>query len=207
MGSRKSYVLVAFSALFIGEGLAAGAKTVTGLKFELSPPPKELCLYQPFQVRHEPDAFFKNLKQIKGKGATQYRRGHSTVANYPDSTTVRVELLQGLPELNSCIPLPAFDPANLKFDVQWEKDSQIVRATGKFVVSKESSPRTWCENTCTALWVYELRIDSQDVPLQSNLVLTIATQHGTQLAKYVGKLSTAKIEQQQLPFNIAASPP
>jgi hypothetical protein len=206
MGSCKNYVLVAVSALFLSEGLFAAAKTVQGLDFELSPPPKQPCLSQPFYVWHEPDAFFSNLKEVKAKGGREYHKGHDTVANYPASLTVRVELWQGLTGSNSCLPLTAFDPGSLKFLAQWQKDSQLVPAAGIFLVSEQSSPPTWCEDMCTAAWVYELRIDSQDVPLRSNLVLTIATREGTPLAKYVGKLSTTRINEQQLRPSIYGLP-
>jgi len=203
MSSYKSYVLIALSALLVSEAWAG--KTVNGLSFELSPPPTKQCIYQPFQVRHEPNAFFKGLKEVKGKSPPQYRKGHDIVANYPDSTTVRVEFWQGLPEMNSCSPLPTFDPAKLKFHVEWQNSSQAVPAKGNSVDSQELSPQTWCEDKCAGHWVYALRIDSEDVPLQSNLVLTIETEGGTRLAKYVGKLSTTKVQQQQHPFDIAAS--
>jgi hypothetical protein len=204
MGSHKSYILIAFSALLVSEAWAG--KTVNGLIFQLLPPPAKQCLYQPFHVWHEPDAFFKGLKQVKTKGTQQYRKGHDIVANYPAYTTVRVEFWQGLPEMNSCSPLlPAFDPAKLKFHVEWQNASQIVPVKGNFSVSEELSPQTWCEDKCTGRWVYELRMDSQDVPLQSNLVFTIETEEGTRLAKYVGKLSSAKVQQQVHPFDIATS--
>ncbi len=106
--------------------------------------------------------------------------------------------------MNSCSPLPTFDPAKLKFHVEWQNGSQAVPAKGNFV-AQELSPQTWCEDKCAGHWVYALRMDSEDVPLQNNLVLTIETEGGTRLAKYVGKLSTTKVQQQQHPFDIAAS--
>jgi hypothetical protein len=188
---RIVIALLIGSVVFAGQAWA-GAKTVNGLAFQLSPPPKEHCLFQPFHVWHERDAFFKGLKQVKTKPTTQYRRGHDVVENYPDSTTVRVELGQGLPEFNSCIVLPKFDPAKLQFRVEWQIGSQVAPAKGTFVVAERSSPQPWCENRCTDYWAYELRIDSQNVPLQSELLLTIETKDGTRLAKYLGKLSTAQ---------------
>ena len=66
MRSQTSYVVLAFSALLIGEAWAR-AKTVKGLSFESSAPPKQHRL--PFYVWHEPDAFFKDLKQVFSAGA------------------------------------------------------------------------------------------------------------------------------------------
>lgn len=66
MRSQTRYVVLPFSALLIGEAWAR-AKTVKGLSFELSAPPKQHRL--PFYVWHEPDAFFKDLKQVFSAGA------------------------------------------------------------------------------------------------------------------------------------------
>ncbi len=198
MRGCKAYVLLALSAMFISEAWAGGKK-VSGLSFQLSPPPKVPCLFQPFHIWQDPDPLFKNLKQVKSKRTVQYRRGDDIVTNYPDSTTVRVEFWRGVSEFNSCNALPSFDPARVKFHLEWQNDSQIVPAKGDFVASEESSPQTWCEDKCSGYWTYELRIDSQNVPLQDSLVIRIETQDGTRLAEYVGKLSTANLQQQ--PFD------
>jgi hypothetical protein len=171
----------------------------------LSPPPKTSCSFQPFHIWHEPDPFFKDLKLFKSKGSVQYRRGRDAVANFPQSTTLKVELSQGAPQLRSCIALPAFDPAEVQFRVEWKNDSQTVPAEGKFVLSKEPSSQTWCEEQCVARWSYELKIDSQGVPLQSDLVVRIEAQDGTRLVEYVGKLTTADL-QAQAPFYLPGQP-
>jgi hypothetical protein len=143
------------------------------------------------------------LKQIKSKTAVQYRRGHVTVVNFPDSTSLRVEFSPEAPQFDACSVLPAFDPARVQFRVQWRNDSQATPAEGKFVISKEPVAQTWCEERCVARWSYELRIDSQNVPLQNDLVINIETQDGTRLAEYVGKLTSNKI-QPEPPFQLPA---
>jgi len=190
--AMKWYLLLACCSFSAIQALA-GAKPVSGLDFELSPPAKEHCLSQPFRVWHDRDTFFKDLKLVKSKSTMQYRRGQDVVVSYPESITVKVELWRGLPELGSCVMLPKFDPARVQFRVEWQRDSQAAPAKGTFAVTEQSSPLPWCENNCTDNWEYELTIDSQDVPLQSELVLTIERENGTRLVKYVGKLSTAKL--------------
>jgi hypothetical protein len=183
----KRCLLMACCCL-LGSQAWAGAKKVSGLDFELSPPPKEQCLSQPISVRHDRETFFKNLKVVKRKSVTQFRRGQDVVVNYPESTTIKVDLWRG-PEMGSCIVLPRFDPAKVQFRVEWQRRSQAAPAEGTFAVTEQSAPPAWCENTCIDYWEYELTIDSQDVPLDSELVLTIETKDGTRLAKYIGKLS------------------
>jgi len=202
MDSRQSYLLVVLFLALIATGWAA-SKRVNGLNFQLSPPPKQQCVFQPFHVWQEPDSFFKDLKQVKSKGALQYKRGRDLVASYPDATTVRVEFGRlGVPEFNSCSVLPPFDPAKLKFHIEWRSDSRTTPANGKVVQWQDSVAQPWCEDKCAGRWVYELRIDSQDIPLQNDLVIRIESQDGSRLAEYVGKLSTAK---QQYPFDIRVS--
>jgi hypothetical protein len=61
----------------------------------------------------------------------------------------------------------------------------------------------WCEERCVVRWSYELRIDSQNVPLQNDLVIKIEAQDGTRLAEYVGKLASSNVQAQpvfDLPF-------
>lgn len=194
MGGCKGYLLLAVSAMLVGTA-SAGGKAVSGLSFRLSPEPKVPCLFQPFHIWQQPDTFFKDLKQFKRKQTLQHRRGSDIVEKFPDSTNITVEFWQGLSEFNRCSVLPPFDPAKVKFHLEWRTDSQIVPASGIFVVSQES-PQTWCEDKCAGRWVYELRIDSQNVPLQDNLVVRIEAEDGTRLAEYVGKLDTSDFPHQ-----------
>ena len=162
---------------------------MNGLRFSSPPQSKVPCLSQPFQIWHWPDPiFFKDLKQVKSKpGTRQYRRGRDLVDNFPDSTDITVEFWPGLPEFKACSALPPFDPANVKFHLEWKHDAQIVPAKGTFFVSEESQ-QPWCEDNCSGRWTYQLRIDSQDVPLHDNLIIRIEAEDGTRLAEYVGEL-------------------
>src|SRR5215471_10083304 len=135
----KGYLLVGCTA-FLSAQVWPRAKAVNGLDFQLMTQQKERCLSQPFHVWHERDEFFENLEEVKSKPTPQYRRGHDSVVNYPDSTTVRVDLWQGLPEFNSCFVLPQFNPAKLQFRVEWQIGTQVVPAKGTFAVLERSSP-------------------------------------------------------------------
>jgi len=73
--------------------------------------------------------------------------------------------------------------------LEWKHDAHIVPAKGTFFVSEESQ-QTWCEDKCSGRWKYELTIDSQNVPLQHNLIIRIEAEDGTRLAEYVGELDT-----------------
>jgi len=188
-------VLVCFG-LFLGPAWAR-KKNVSGIVFAPAHSSKVQCVFQPFSVFQPRDRFFKDVELVKVKGKPQYRRGRDTVENFPDTTTVIVVFWRGPAALNACSALPAFDPARLKFHVEWSGGSQSSTAQGRFVQSEESSPDLWCEDSCSGRWTYQLMIDSQDVPLTNELVITIEAEGGTRLAEYVGKLSTSGVQQSQ----------
>jgi len=53
--------------------------------------------------------------------------------------------------------------------------------------------------------MYELRIDSQNVPLRDSLVIRIEAEDGTRLAEYIGKLGTNELLQQHF-LTVPAAP-
>ena len=197
MGAYRTLSLLAFVIVSICNGWAGG-KPVNGLIFQIFPEPKIPCLFQPFQIWQKADPFFKDLKQFRTKQVLEYRRGKEVVANFPDSTTVVVGYSGNFTEFNSCMDLPAFDPKTVKFRLTWKGDSRNFPANGTYVLSQESAPRPWCEQRCAGTWTYELIIDSQNVPLQDSLIVTIEAQNGTRLTEYIGKLSTDNIHSRPL---------
>ena len=191
MGSWKQSAAVVLCATLIA--VAVGRqKKVYGLSFETSQQSKAVCGSNYFYIWHEADPLFKNLKVVKSKGTLHYYRGHEAVASFPDSTIVRV-FWRTPSAINMCSPLPKFDPAQVRFHVEWIDNGQVVPAKGTVVKSEQVAPSAWCEDNCVDAWSYQLRIDSQDVPLNDILAIRIEAQDGTRLAEYIGKLSTAAL--------------
>jgi hypothetical protein len=192
MNGWKHTAVVVLSAALITVA-AAREKKVYGLVFEAVRPLKAPPVSCYFLILQGADPFFKNLKQVKSKGSVEYRRGHDVVTDFPDSITARVFFRPS--DLSNCGALPAFDPARIKFRVEWQNGTQIVPAKGT-EIKHELRPGVWCENNCVGTWIYELRIDSQNVPLNDNLVIKIEAEDSTQLVEYIGKFN---IEAQQVP--------
>jgi len=191
MGCWKHSAAVVLSATLITVALAR-EKKVYGLGFETSQQANVPCGSRYFYIWHEADALFKNLRVVKSKGTLHYYRGHEAIASFPDSTIVRV--FWRTPSLvNPCSPLPTFDPAQVRFHIEWRDNGQIVPANGIFVKSEQVAPAAWCEDNCIDAWAYRLRIDSQNVPLNYTLAIRIDAEDGTRLAEYIGKLSTAAL--------------
>lgn len=193
MSACKRLVLLTVAVAVTGHGWA-GKKTVHGLLFQPNPLPKTPCRVEPFYVWHDPDPFFKDLKQVKNHAAVEYRRGQDLVTSFPEAIVVRILYWpQGAPEVGACALVPAFDPAKVKFRVEWRSEGLHLPADGDFVVSGSAAPRPWCEEKCAGQWSYELTIDSQNISLRSDLVIRIETAEGVRLTEYVGKISTENL--------------
>src|SRR5437763_12251863 len=152
---------------------ASAGKKIVGLNFQPRHSSNVPCLFQPFFVAQQSDPFYKDLKEVKTKGRPEYRRGRNVVTNFPDTTIIWIHFWRGPAALGRCSALPFFDPAKIKFHVDWHDGFHSDPAQGRFVASEESSPETWCEDSCSGQRNYELRIDSQNVPLTDQLVIRI----------------------------------
>ena len=93
----------------------------------------------------------------------------------------------------------SFDPAKLKFRATWHDTSQTKIADGTVVATEWQDPGPWCEDRCGGLWVYELRIDSEKLPLATQLAITIDSDDGTHLAEFLGRLGLACAQQSFFP--------
>ena len=144
----------------------------------------------PFRVWQELDPYFKNLKQKKVNGSVRFVREGEILKSFPREITVGFEFLN-----ESEIPIPcpisarSYDPARVRFRAEWHNRPQITRASGLVVRTEHSHTGPWCEDKCGQSWTYELRIDSADVALTSQLEVTIDALDGTELADFVGELS------------------
>jgi len=168
----------------------AGQKKITGLTFQPSQNSQIPCAYSPIRISQEPNAFFQDLKQVKAKGMTEYRRGKDVVAIFPDEVTLRVEIARGPATLPTCGVNPNYDSATVQFRAEWWDGSQRIAAKGTVVRTDWEAPAIWCEDSCGGYWEYELRIDSENVPLKDRLVVRVDTTNGTPVAEYVGELNT-----------------
>ena len=168
----------------------AGQKKVTGLTFQPSQSSQTPCAYSPIHISQEPNAFFQDLKQVKAKGMAEYRHGKEVVATFPDELTLRVEIARGVTTMPTCGVKANFYSATVQFRAEWWDGSQRIVVKGTVVRTDWEAPAIWCEDSCGGYWEYELRIDSENVPLKDRLLVRVDTENGTSLAEYVGELNT-----------------
>ena len=193
-GTPKLCILLPLTVILLSSALA-DHKKISGLTFRLSQNSKTQCVYSPFHVSHEPNAFFQDLRQVKANGRTEYRHGKDVVATFPDELTLRVEIARGLTTVPMCGVTPNFDSATVKFRAEWWNGSQRIAAKGTVVRTDWEAPAIWCEDSCGGYWEYELRIDSENVPLKARLVVRVDTENGAPIAEFVGELSTSDPQQ------------
>jgi hypothetical protein len=147
-----------------------------------------------FHVEQEPNPFLSDVTESKEKGVVRFRSNSATLENYPDEITLLVQYRADAGFFRTAVPTNPpkacnpIDPNHVKFKAMWSNKSRTLAADGVVLRHKDLGPEPFCELTCSDLWVYELRIDSKDVPLTDNLVILIDSPEGKHLAKLVGGL-------------------
>jgi hypothetical protein len=148
-----------------------------------------------FYVEQEPNPFLMNVIEFKEKGVVKFRSDRGAMENYPDEITLRIQYRRAdngffntrvsTKPQRVCEPI---DPSRVKFKATWSNTSRTMAAEGIVLQQQNLGPEDFCELSCADLWLYELRIQSKDVPLTDNLVILIDSPEGKHLAKLVGGL-------------------
>ena len=148
-----------------------------------------------FYVEQEPNPFLTNVTEFKEKGVVRFRSDSGTLENYPDEITLRVQYRADTGSFRTTVPTnppkvcSPIDPNHIKFKAMWSNGSRTLAADGVILRQKDLGPEPFCELTCSDLWLYELRIDSKDVPLTDKLVILIDSPEGKHIAKLAGGLA------------------
>jgi hypothetical protein len=148
-----------------------------------------------FYVEQEPNPFLINIIEFKEKGVVKFRSDTGTMENYPDEITLKIQYRRAdagfLGSTVSTKPpkvCEPIEPSHVKFKAMWSNKSRTLAAEGVVLQQENLGPEAFCELNCSDLWLYELRIESKDVPLTDNLVILIDSPEGKHLAKLVGGL-------------------
>ena len=191
--TRRVYILL-FSLQVLLIPAFAGKKKAVVLGFHPAHGSKSSCRFQPFTLAQQRDQFFRDLQLVRVKGKPQYQKNGEAVTNFPDTTIVKVLFWRGPAGLDACTELPVFDPSKINFHVEWREGPRGAPAQGRFIESREPWREIWCENSCSGgQWTYELRIDSQNMPLPDELVIRIEAADGTRLAEFIGKVTESAV--------------
>jgi hypothetical protein len=148
------------------------------LSLSLSPVGVDAC---GFSAIAEPSPALSHLKRVKTKGKVQFRQGNRIVESYPEEIhlNVRYGNPDGLPistiPSGKCVNL---DPVNVKFSASWRNQSGSVVAPGSLQSWEILRPAPMCETGCAGYSSYELRLDSSNIALTDELVITVYANDG-----------------------------
>lgn len=142
------------------------------------------------------DLNWKHLKEVKLNGVKKLRHGKVVVENYPQEITLHLMYwLYGLFESYSLGDkkrhdrTPTWDPAKVHFSAAWRNRSGTVTAKGVQLNAQHLVSEIWCEQMrCPAYWTYEIRLDSENIPIGDELVVTVHAEDGKVVSVLTGRL-------------------
>ena len=142
-----------------------------------------------FLTVQEPSPFLKNVEEVKVNGAVRFRQGSTLLENFPDDITLNVTYRSDPGGIfrGQRAPCKTFDPGAVKIAPKWKSNTGTTIANGA-MSAKKLPPEPMCETTCAESWVYTLAIESRNIPLTNDLVLTIDADDGTHIATLRGGL-------------------
>jgi hypothetical protein len=184
-------VLPALLAL-LSVGAFGGEKKIAGLVFDPVPGLGSSIsgrnYVAPFSLSQDPDQYFQSVQKNTVNVSIRFERNGEILRNFPDELTLHFAYVP-THSLGFCtVAVPPFDPEKIRFKAVWRNGAQISPAEGKFVLSEKQVPGIWCEDRCVRSWIYELRINSADVPLIDQLEVTVETEGGSRIAQFTGEL-------------------
>ena len=191
LSAAQRCVLPALLA-FLSAGAFGGEKKIEGLVFDpvqaSGPNISGRNCVAPFSLAQQPADYFQNVQKNTVNGSIRFERNGEILRNFPDELTIDFKY-SPTHSLGFCTAaVPPFNPEKIKFKAVWRNGAQISPAEGTFVLSERQVPGIWCEDRCVASWIYELRINSADVPLIDQLEVTVETESGSRIAQFTGKL-------------------
>lgn len=150
----------------------------------------------PFYIWQEPQPFFVHLKEKSNRKLVQFTREHELLKYFPDELALGFVYLKDSTPVASCTIIDRpFDPATIKFEAAWRNGVQRLPAKGVTVPSFSESESLWCEDRCGGVWKYELRVESEAIPLTDRLEVRIRAADGSLLAEFIGELGPDALEQ------------
>lgn len=184
MGLRK-YIAWTGLALSTLMPVKSESKSVT---LALSLIPTDGCA---FSGAAETDPSWKNLKKVKVNGVAKLRHDRVLVEYYPAEITLK--LTYGLDGYSWASRVggqcaSAWDPRRVQFSAAWRTASRTVIAKGLQLNAEWHGPGVWCESKCRGYWTYEIRLDSENIPITDELQVTVHTEDGRVASVLAGRL-------------------
>jgi hypothetical protein len=130
------------------------------------------CLY--FAAFMTSDDFFDGLRAINDSSGRRFFKGTKELKQFPDELTIQIKALGAECSKGRLIrPTNSESPMrSLKFRLKW-KDGLRERSANSSQVKVYPPSSTDTVNDGNSIWLYELTVNSNEIPLTDHLVLEI----------------------------------
>jgi hypothetical protein len=127
------------------------------------------------------DSSLARLHKKRVPGGAEFHRGKTTVDRFPDEVMVEVAVTDCASPYSVALGKDVL--GHLQFAAAWRRGNDE-RAVGGIYVPHSRPQQSSAESNDT-FRLYELSIQTQDVPLTDRLVLTVSSSDGKKLAQFV----------------------
>jgi hypothetical protein len=130
------------------------------------------------------DSSLAKLRKKRSASGTEFHRGKNVIDHFPDEVMVELTITDCASPYT--VPVGRDILGAMQFAAEWRRGTEERPVGGLYVPrtrSKDSSPESH-----DTVQVFELSIQSADVPLSDQLVLTVSASDGKKLAQFVAGL-------------------
>jgi len=130
------------------------------------------------------DSSLAKLRKKRSAAGTEFHRGKNVVERFPDELMVEISVTDCASPY--AVPVSRDILGSMQFDAQWRRGSEERPVSGLYVPRVRS--RDGLPQASDTVQVYELSIQSADVPLTDQLVLRVSSADGKRIAEFVAGL-------------------
>jgi hypothetical protein len=130
------------------------------------------------------DSSLAKLRKKRSASGTEFHRGKNVIDHFPDEVMVELTITDCASPYTVAVGRDILGA--MQFAAEWRRGTEERPVGGLYVPrtrSNDSSPESH-----DTIQVFELSIQSADVPLSDQLVLTVSASDGKKLAQFVAGL-------------------
>lgn len=130
------------------------------------------------------DSSLAKLRKKRSGSGTEFRRGKNVIERFPDEVMVEVSVTDCTSPY--AVPVSRDILSAMQFAAEWRRGTEERPVGGLYVPRTRS--RDGLPESSDTVQIFELSIQSSDVPLSDQLVLTVSSSEGKKIAEFVAGL-------------------
>jgi hypothetical protein len=130
------------------------------------------------------DSSLAKLRKKRSGSGTEFRRGKNLIERFPDEVMVEVSITDCTAPYAVAVSRDILSA--MQFAAEWRRGAEARPVSGLYVPRTRS--RDGLQASSDTVQIYELTIQSSDVPLTDQLVLTVSSAEGKKIAEFVAGL-------------------